>query len=118
MSTLAQPARRSQPAARLRRRGVVASRRRSVDRGVVWIAVIAVLLAGVVAVNVAVLQLNVRLDELSRERVQLRYDNAGLRAQLSSGSANARIARRAAGELGLVPADSATTGYVRLPARP
>ena len=32
--------------------------------GVVWIVILAVLLAGVVAVNVAVLQLNVRLDEL------------------------------------------------------
>ena len=48
--------------------------------GVVWIVVLAVLLAGIVAVNVAVLQLNVRLDELGRERVQLRADTN--RAQL------------------------------------
>ena len=58
--------------------------------GVVWIVVLAVLLAGIVAVNVAVLQLNVRLDELGRERVQLRADTKRLSSQLSSASANAR----------------------------
>jgi cell division protein FtsL len=99
-----------------RRRGRAASRpsKRRVDRGVVWIAGLAVLLAGVVAVNVAVLQLNVRLDELGRERVQLRDDNARLRAQLSSTGASARIGARATTELGLVEADSGTTAYVRL----
>ena len=53
---------------------------------------LAVFLAGVVAVNVAVLQLNVRLDELGRERVQLRADTREARApQLSSAAAAARI---------------------------
>ena len=89
--------------------------KRRVDRGVLWIAGLAVLLAGVVAVNVAVLQLNVRLDEYGRERVQLRDDNARLRAQLSSTGASARIGARATVELGLVEADSGTTAYVRLP---
>ena len=83
--------------------------------GVLWIVVAAVLLAGVVAVNVAVLQLNVRLDEYGRERVRLRDDNARLRAQLSSTAASARVSSRAKSELGLVEADSATTAYVRLP---
>jgi cell division protein FtsL len=102
--------------ARGRRRG--AARRRGVDRGVLWIAFLAVLLAGVVAVNVAVLQLNVRLDELGRERVQLRDDTARLRAQLSGTAAHARIERRARAELGLVEADPATTSYVDLAPRP
>ena len=79
-----------------------------------WIAGLAVVLAGVVAVNVAVLQLNVRLDEYGRERVQLRDDNARLRAQLSSTAASARVSSRAKTELGLVEADSSTTAYVRL----
>ena len=51
--------------------------RRAPFGGVVWIVVLAVFLAGVVAVNVAVLQLNVRLDGLGRERVQLRADTRG-----------------------------------------
>ena len=63
--------------------------------GVVWIVVLAVLLAGIVAVNVAVLQLNLRLDELGRERVQLRADTQRLSSQLSSASANARIESQA-----------------------
>jgi cell division protein FtsL len=85
--------------------------------GVVWIVVLGVLLAGVVAVNVGVLQLNIRLDSLGRERVQLRFDNARLRSQLSSAGAAARIESQARNRLGLVPADPDTTEYVRLPTR-
>ena len=82
--------------------------------GVVWIVVLAVLLAGVVAVNVAVLQLNLQLDELSRERVQLRADTNRLSSQLSSASANARIESEARTRLGLVRADPALTEHVQL----
>jgi cell division protein FtsL len=82
--------------------------------GVVWIVVLAVLLAGVVAVNVAVLQLNVRLDELSRERIQLGADTNRLSSQLSSASANARIESQARAQLGLVRADPALTQHVQL----
>ena len=82
--------------------------------GVVWIVVLAVLLAGIVAVNVAVLQLNVRLDELGRERVQLRADTNRLSSQLSSASANARIESDARAKLGLVRADPELTFHVQL----
>ena len=82
--------------------------------GVVWIVVLAVLLAGVVAVNVAVLQLNLRLDELSRERIQLRADTNRLSSQLSSASANARIESEARSRLGLVRADPTLTEHVQL----
>jgi cell division protein FtsL len=88
--------------------------RRPVTGGVLWIVVLAALLAGIVAVNVIVLQLNVQLDGLTRQRAELRADNAKLRAQLSSAAANARIARDARDGLGLVAADPATTTYVRL----
>jgi cell division protein FtsL len=115
VSAAAPSARAEAALARPRRRARARSARQRVDRGVLWIAVLAVLLAGVVAVNVAVLQLNVRLDEYGRERVQLRDDNARLRAELSSTAASARIGARARSELGLVEADPATTGYVRLP---
>jgi cell division protein FtsL len=110
MSALAPSARAS---ASGRGRGA-AAKRRPVAGGVLWIVLLAALLAGVVAVNVVVLQLNVRLDGLSRQRTELRADNAKLRAQLSSAAANARIARDAQGRLGLQAADPSTTTYVRL----
>ena len=61
--------------------------------GVAWIVLVGALLAGIVAVNVLVLQLNMQFDGLSRERAQLRADNALLRSQLSSASANVTIGR-------------------------
>lgn len=85
--------------------------------GVAWIVLFGALLAGVVAVNVAVLQLNVRLEKLGTERVQLRADTARLRSQLSSAGAAARIEAEARSRLGLVPADAATTSYIELPRR-
>ena len=77
----------------------------------------AVLLAGVVAVNVAVLRLNLQLDGVSRERGQLKADIAVLRSELSIGSATAEIARTARDELGLVPADQDEIVFVQLPAK-
>jgi cell division protein FtsL len=74
-----------------------------------------VLLAGVVAVNVSVLRLNIQLDQVGRERSELKGDIAGLRSGLSSASATARVERLAQKELGLVQADPETTVYVRLP---
>jgi cell division protein FtsL len=118
MSTVAQPAGAEAPAVAVpRRRARSSVSRRRIDRGVLWIAALALLLTGVVAVNVAVLQLNVRLDELGRERAQLRADTKRLRAEISTVAANARIGSRARTELGLVEADSSTTGYVELSPR-
>ncbi len=82
--------------------------------GVLWILLVGVLLAGIVAINVVVLQLNVKLDGLGHERAQLKADIATMRAQLSSASANQRIENRAASQLGLVQADPALTTYVKL----
>ena len=82
--------------------------------GVVWIVVVGALLAGIVAVNVLVLQLNMQFDGLSRERAQLKADNALLRSQLSSASASVRIQDAARTRLGLIPADPLGTTYVRL----
>jgi cell division protein FtsL len=111
VTSLAEPTRRSR--AGPRDRGV-ARRRASTAGGVVWIAVLGVLLAGIVAVNVAVLRLTVRLDRTSQERVQLQDDVARLQSQLSSAGASSRILRDARDKLGLVPADPTTTTYVRL----
>jgi cell division protein FtsL len=106
------------PVAPPRRRPRPTSRRGAQARpfgGVLWIVVAAALLAGVVAVNVAVLQLNVRLDELGRERIQLQAETKRLSSQLSSASANARIESQAKSKLGLVPADPELTFNVQLP---
>jgi cell division protein FtsL len=82
--------------------------------GVIWIVLFAALLAGVVAVNVAVLRLNVELDGTGRERSQLKADVAALRSELSSTAATSRIEQVATEELGLVEADHETTTYVTL----
>lgn len=82
--------------------------------GVLWILIFAVLLSGVVAVNVAVLRLNLQLDDSGRERTQLKTDIAGLRAEISSAAAANRIERLARGELGLVDVPPEDTTYIEL----
>lgn len=82
--------------------------------GVVWIGAVSVLLAGVVALNVAVLRLNVRLDELSRERTKLRADTAQLNSDIAARAASGRIVTLATGRLGLAPAGPDNWTYVHL----
>ena len=82
--------------------------------GVVWIVGLALLLAGVVAVNVAVLRLNLQLDESGRERTELKTDIASLRSEISSAAATTRIERLAEGELGLVEVEPEDTTYIQL----
>jgi cell division protein FtsL len=91
-----------------------AERRPRVAGGVVWIAVIGILLAGVVFMNVAVLRLNIRLDQVGRERARLRADTAQLASQLSSAQAAARIQALAQKKLGVQPALAQETTYIRL----
>jgi cell division protein FtsL len=110
MSAIAEPARGATArtrAARKRRSWVLSG-------GVMWIVVFAVLLAGVVAVNVAVLRLNLQLDQTSRERTDLKNDIAGLRAEISSAAAATRIERLARGELGLHEVEPEDTTYIQL----
>jgi cell division protein FtsL len=81
----------------------------------VWIVLFAVLLSGVVAVNVAVLRLNLQRDGVSQDRAQLQADIARLRSELSTAAASAAIETKAQKQLGLVPADPSNTVYVQLP---
>jgi cell division protein FtsB len=90
------------------------ARRRGLAGGVVWIVVTAVLLAGVVALNVAVLRLNVQLDKLNAERTRLRAEKQAIASQLSMAAASPRIQLQARKKFGLVQADPAETTYVRL----
>ena len=90
------------------------ARPRLLAGGVFWIVLFGALLAGVVAVNVAVLRLNLQLDGVSRERTQLRADLANVRAGISSAAATARIEKAARDDLGLVQAEPDEMIYVTL----
>jgi cell division protein FtsL len=85
-----------------------------VARGAVLIAVVGALLAGIVAINVAVLRANLELDKLGDTRTRLRSENAELASKLSSAQAAARIQSVASAQLGLVPASPAATTYLDL----
>jgi len=74
---------------------------------------VAILLAGIVALNVAVLRLNVQLDKLNVERTRLRSEKQAMAAQLSLAAASPRIQSLARRE-GLVQADPTQTTYVRI----
>src|SRR5260370_18236967 len=96
----------------VRRRPAAAPRtrtRRSERRltgGVIWISALALLLAGVVAVNVAVLRANVAVNKLDKEQVDLQAQNAALASQVSSSVASIRI-EQTARRFGLTPASAA-----------
>jgi hypothetical protein len=116
-STAAAPA----PAPRPRRRAAPAAapapRRRASGRrltgGILWISALALLLAGVVAVNVAVLRANVGVNRLDKQELQLQAQNAALASQVSSAGAALKI-ESTARRLGLVPALATDTSYIDL----
>jgi hypothetical protein len=110
VSTVAGPARTGTHARRAIARKERAGRR-VLAGGVVWIVAVAVLLAGVVAVNVAVLRLNLSLDGANHQRGQLKADIAAIEAKLASAKRTGNIVT---GVAGLVPADPAATTVVSL----
>ena len=91
-----------------------AQRRARSHRAILWIVISAVLLAGVVFVNLAVLRLNLSLDHATQERTNLRATNASLQSELSAALASPRIQAQARRQDGLAPADPSTIGYVNL----
>jgi len=103
------PRQRPQSGVRPRRRGHGVR----LTGGILWISAFAVLLAGVVAVNVAVLRVNMNVTNLNRQQLDLQAQNATLASQLSSAGSSLRI-EQAARRLGLVPAPAADTSYVDL----
>ncbi len=105
---------RARPRAQSQPRPRPAVKQRRVAGGIVWIVILGALLAGVVAMNVAVLRLNMGLDRLGRERASLTAQNDALAAQLSSAAAAPKIQALARARLGYVPAPSAQTTYVEL----
>jgi hypothetical protein len=97
------PKTRSRTKARARSRG-----------GIAWIVVGGLLLAGVVFVNLAVLQLNLRLDSATQLQTKLKAQNAALQSQLAAELATPRIQALAHNQDGLVQADPSTTRYIDL----
>jgi hypothetical protein len=102
---------RARPAPR--RRAKVKS---GVAGGLAWIIVAGVLLTGIVALNVAVLRLNIRLDHMNNQSQQLQAENAALGAKLSAAVSSPRIQALAKAG-GFVPADPMTIGYVDIAPR-
>lgn len=105
--------RRARPVAAPKPRTRTRRRTRRVTPGILWISAFALLLAGVVAVNVAVLRANVAVNNLDQKQVELQNENAALSSQVSSAIASIRI-EQAARHFGLVPAAAADTSYLDL----
>ena len=113
----AEPRRAPRPSTRPRTQSRPAPRRRTATRprvtgNVVWIIVVATLLAGIVALNVAVLRLNMQDEELETERNELTARRDNLEADLSRAAAAGRVEAIAVHRIGLV--EPAETTYVRL----
>lgn len=81
--------------------------------GILWISVFALLLTGVVAVNVAVLRVHIGVNRLDKQQLQLQQENSSLAAQLSSAGASQRIEQMAY-RFGLRPAAGTDTSYIDL----
>jgi cell division protein FtsL len=114
MAAWAAAARAEETVAAPRVRPRAVRREHRVTGGVLWIGIVATLLAGVVATNVAVLRLNMKLDHLGRERADLHAQNAQLSSQLSSAASAPRIQKLAVKRLGWIQATSDQTTYLNL----
>jgi len=99
------------PAAPVRSRRRVARRR--VRGHIVWMILFALLLVGIVAVNVAVLRAHVAVSRLDQQQAQLKAQNQALASRLSAASSAPRI-EAAARRLGLVQAPAVNTSYLDL----
>jgi cell division protein FtsL len=110
--TAPRPVRR--PAATPKARARPASRPRLAG-GLVWIVFVAALLAGIVALNVTALRLNLEVQRLNEKKEELTAGNAAAASELSSLAAAARVEAIARDELRLVRPTEMT--YVRVRAR-
>lgn len=108
------PVRRPRPAAARPKPRARAVPRPGLLSGVVWIVALAALLAGIVALNVAVLQLNQRLERANARTAELKAANLALSGELSSAGSAPQVASIAHSRLGLVPAKPDETTYIDL----
>ncbi len=77
--------------------------------------IVAVLLAGIVALNVAVLGLNMEVERLDTQKERIQSQTAEIATELSSAAASGRVEAAARGPLGLVDANQTT--YVQVSRR-
>ncbi len=91
-------------------------RRRVTAGGLAWVAVLATLMFGIVALNVAALRGSIDVSRMRDQVQQLDQQNGLLRNQTISLSNPYAIGRRARG-YGMVPADAISTKHVRLTTR-
>jgi hypothetical protein len=105
---------RRKPSVRARPR---ANRRPGLLGWIVWIVLLAVLFGGIVALNVAVLQLNVRLQQANDRKADISARNLALAGRLSSAGSTPQVAAKAERQLGLVPVAPDRLTYVDLAAR-
>jgi cell division protein FtsL len=108
-AAVADPVARPRPRSRSRRRAQARAR-----GGILWIVVSGILLAGVVFVNVAVLQLNLRLDSANADRAKLLGDTAALQAEYSRLVSSPRITAAATKQYGLTYQDPTEYGHINL----
>ncbi|MBA3421118.1 MAG: hypothetical protein H0U12_04385, partial [Thermoleophilaceae bacterium] len=97
-----------------RRRAVAAGAPFLLDRllrGRVWVALIAVLLTGIVFLNVALLELNGGIARTDARVSELRGENAVMRLRVARLGSSERI-RRAAEASGFVAAPPGQVGYL------
>ena len=112
-SAVAEPLPRQRPQRRTPARARPKAKQRQwrafrVRASLVWMAVFAVLLVGVVAVNVAVLRAHVSVTDLDAKISQLQRGNASLTLHYARMTAARRI-EAAARQAGFVPAPGADT---------
>jgi hypothetical protein len=112
---VAAPRRRRAPAERPAPR--VRSRRKATPRRlrghIVWMTLFAILLFGVIAVNVAVLRAHVAVTRLEQKRARIQAHNQALASALSAANSAPRI-EAAARRLGLIQASAGNTSYLDL----
>jgi cell division protein FtsL len=108
MAAITQPLARPRVSARAR------ARKARARGGILWIAIGGILLAGVVFVNVAVLQLNLRLDSANADRAKLLGDTAALQAEYSRLVSSPRITAAATKQYGLTYQDPTDYGHINL----
>jgi cell division protein FtsL len=101
------------PAAPVRSRRKAKATQRRVRGHIVWMILFALLLFGVVFLNVAVLRAHVAVTHLDQKRTQLQNENEVLASRLSTASSAPKI-ENAAHRLGLVLASAGATSYLDL----
>jgi cell division protein FtsL len=114
----ARPRRRPDPQApaAVPRRARRARPRRLTIGGAAWVVVLAALLGGIVALNVAALRDSIEVNKLQAHAEQLANENQLAQNRVTSLSSPYAIGIEA-GKLGMRPADPNTTRYVALPTR-